>query len=44
MLQQGAGVVFAVVKESSHLTAYLGEPRGERPSLEHLRVGGVQET
>ena len=30
VVEQNAGVVFAVVKESPHLTAYLNKPRGER--------------
>src|SRR6266850_3982427 len=44
MGQQDAGVLFAVVEEPSHLTAYICEPWGERAPFEHLLVGGVQET
>src|SRR5882724_4774005 len=42
--QQDASVLFAIVEEPSYLTVYICKPRGEPAPLEHLMVGGIQET
>jgi len=34
----------AIVEEPSYLTVYICKPRGEPAPLEHLMVGGIQET